>query len=54
MNTSLKNNQMKYLHYARVITLKRVSSGGANLRSLASGQHSSQRNVAAVATLYPI
>ena len=30
------------LHYTRGITLKRVASGGAYLRSLASGQHNSE------------
>ena len=38
------------LHYTRIITPKRVTSGGAHLRGLAPMLHNSQRNVAAVAS----
>ena len=31
------------LHYARMITPKRVTSGGVHLRGLAPGQHSSEK-----------
>ena len=34
--------QKSHLHYTRGITRKRVTSGGAHLRSLTPGQHSSE------------
>ena len=37
-----KINIKSNLHYTRGITPKRVTSGGAHLRSLAPGQHSSE------------
>ena len=36
LSSNLKSN----LHYTRVILIKRVTSGGVHLRSLAPGQHS--------------
>ena len=36
-------NQKSNLHYTRGITPKRVTIGGAHLRGLAPGQHSSER-----------
>ena len=36
------NNSKSNLHYARGITLKRVTSGEAHLRYFAPGQHSSE------------
>ena len=37
-----ESNQKSNLHYTRGITPKRVTSGGAHLRGLAPGLHSSE------------
>ena len=54
---SAKENTVTNLHYTRGIMPKRVTSGGAQLRGLAPGQHSSEETSSCgelLAALWPI
>ena len=42
LQDSMQSKKKSNLHYTRAITPKRVTSGGAHLRRLASGLHSSE------------